>query len=154
MCYFPANVLGNYPKAGEKEFDQIMTDVLTEFGNRYKEKVAGYWLDSWYQCFEKYPDFSFRNFFEVCKAGNSNRIIALNSWIYPNVTEWQEYWAGEGGTPMGLPVNLNSSNGRGPGAGLRFHALLHMEPYWVQEKAEMSNHALMLRLWAITLGNA
>jgi len=92
-------------------------------------------VDGLYQCYEKYPDFSFRDFFKICKSGNPNRIIALNSWIYPNVTEWQEYWAGETASPVELPAN--GTNSRGPGQGLRYQALLIMEPYWVQEKVEM-----------------
>jgi hypothetical protein len=135
MCYFPAHVIGKYPHASSKEFTQSMTDVMNEFGQRYREKVAGYWFDGCYQCFEKYPDFLFRDLFKVCKTGNPNRIIALNSWIYPNVSEWQEYWAGETASPVKLPVN--GTNERGPGAGLRYQALLIMEPYWVQEKVEM-----------------
>jgi hypothetical protein len=112
-----------------------MTEVVTEFGERYKEKVAGYWFDCCYQAREKYPDFSFRDFFKACKAGNPNRIVALNSWIYPNVSEWQEYWAGETASPVEPPVN--GSNPRGPGQGLRYQSLLIMEPYWVQQKVEM-----------------
>jgi hypothetical protein len=135
MCYFPAHVIGKYPRASSKEFTQMTSDIVKEFGERYGEKVAGYWFDGFYQCFEKYPDFSFRDFFKVCKAGNPNRIIALNSWIYPNVSEWQEYWAGEVADPVGLPVN--GSNPRGGGQGLRYQALLIMEPYWVQQSAQM-----------------
>jgi hypothetical protein len=135
MCYFPTHVIGKYPKASGTEFTQMTSDILKEFGERYGEKVAGYWFDGFYQCFEKYPDFSFRDFFKVCKAGNSERIIAVNSWIYPNVTEWQDYWAGETASPVALPVN--GTNARGPGQGLRYQALLIMEPYWVQQKVEM-----------------
>lgn len=135
MCYFPTHVVGKYPKASSQEFTQMTSDILKEFGERYGEKVAGYWFDGFYQCFEKYPDFSFRDFFKVCKAGNPQRIIAVNSWIYPNVTEWQDYWAGETASPVGLPVN--GTNARGPGEGLQYQALLIMEPYWVQQKVEM-----------------
>jgi hypothetical protein len=137
MCYLNAASLTRYPKAGEEEFTRIMTEVVTEFGQHYKEKVAGYWFDCCYQAREKYPGFSFREFFKTCKAGNPNRIVALNSWIYPNVSEWQEYWAGETGSPVGLPVN-GTTQEHGPGAGLRYHALLIMEPYWVQQRVEMS----------------
>jgi len=136
MCYLNAASLGKYPKAGEEEFTRIMTEVVTEFGQHYKEKVAGYWFDCCYQAREKYPGFSFREFFKACKAGNPNRIVALNSWIYPNVSEWQEYWAGETGSPVGLPLN-GTTQEHGPGAGLRYHALLIMEPYWVQQRVEM-----------------
>ena len=118
MCYLNAASLTKYPKASEEEFSRIMTEVVTEFGQHYKEKVAGYWIDCCYQAKEKYPGFSFREFFKACKVGNPNRIIALNSWIYPNVSEWQEYWAGETASPVGLPLK-GTTQEHGPGAGLR-----------------------------------
>jgi sugar phosphate isomerase/epimerase len=136
MCYLNAASLTKYPKASEEEFSRIMTEVVTEFGEHYKEKVAGYWFDCCYQAKEKYPGFSFREFFKTCKVGNPNRIVALNSWIYPNVSEWQEYWAGETASPVGLPLK-GTNQERGPGEGLRYQALLIMEPYWVQQKVEM-----------------
>ncbi len=136
MCYFPAHVIGKYPRATSQEFTQMTTDIVKEFGERYGDKVAGYWFDGFYQCFEKYPDFSFRDFFKTCKAGNPNRVVALNSWIYPNVSEWQEYWAGETTNPVGLPVN-GTTPANGPGGGLRYQALLIMEPYWVQQSVQM-----------------
>ena len=39
------------------------------------EKVAGYWIDCCYQAKEKYPGFSFREFFKACKAGNPDRLL-------------------------------------------------------------------------------
>jgi hypothetical protein len=135
MCYFPTHVVANYRKVDEKEFSEINSEVMTEFGERYGKKVAGYWFDGWYQCFEEYPDFSFKDFFKACKAGNPDRIIALNSWIYPAVTEWQEYWAGEAASLVNPPVNGTLE--RGPGKGLAYQALIIMEPYWVQEKPEI-----------------
>jgi hypothetical protein len=35
-----------------------------------------------------------------------------------------------------LPVNGTTPE-NGPGAGLRYHALLLMEPYWVQQRVDM-----------------
>ena len=64
MCYFPAHVIGKYPKASSEEFTRMTSDIVKEFGERYGEKVAGYWFDGFYQCFEKYPDFSFREFLQ------------------------------------------------------------------------------------------
>jgi hypothetical protein len=135
ICYLNVAGLGQYRNNSREEFSRLMTEVLTEFGEHYQEKVAGYWFDCFYQAREKYPDFSFRDFFKACKAGNPNRIIALNSWIYPNVSEWQEYWAGETSDPVGLPVN--GTNPSGPGQGLRYQSLIIMEPYWVQQRVEM-----------------
>ena len=131
MCYFPTPGVANTFTVNTEEFTKINTEVFSEFGKRYGKKIAGYWFDSWYQSSETHPDFSFEKFFKVCKIGNSNRIIALNSWIYPAVTEWQEYWAGETASPVEIPVAGTVS--RGPGKGLRYQALLIMEPYWVQQ---------------------
>jgi alpha-L-fucosidase len=136
MCYLNVASLAGYPRSDEEQFTRTMTEVVTEFGEHYKERVAGYWFDCCYQAKERYPGFSFREFFKTCKAGNPNRVVALNSWIYPSVSEWQEFWAGETGDPVGLPVN-GTTQERGPGAGLRYQALLIMEPYWVQDKMAM-----------------
>lgn len=135
ICYLPTHVIAKYKKVPEKEFTKINKDILTEMGLRYGKKIAGYWFDGWYQCFEEYPDFSFKEFFNACKKGNPDRIIALNSWIYPQVTEWQEYWAGETASPVELPAEGTVK--QGPVKELRYQALLIMEPYWVQEKTEM-----------------
>jgi hypothetical protein len=70
----------------------------------------------------------------LAKAGYKDRIIALNSWIYPEVTPWQEYWAGEVASPVALPVNGHMVDGSVPD--LRYQALLLMEPYWVQERPD------------------
>ena len=75
MCYLNVATLAGYPRSGEEAFTRTMTEVMTEFGEHYKEKVAGYWFDCCYQAKEKYPGFSFREFFKTCKAGNPNRVI-------------------------------------------------------------------------------
>ena len=135
MCYFPTHVVAKRGQVDTKTFEMINHEVMIEFGRRYREKVVGYWFDGWYQCFEDYPDVSFPDFFNACKTGYPDRIIALNSWVYPAVTEYQEYWAGENASPVEIP--RNGTYQRGPGAGLQFQSLLIMEPYWVQKKKEM-----------------
>jgi hypothetical protein len=134
ICYLPTHVVAKYRKVSGTDFMKIHTEILQEMGNRYKEKIAGYWFDGWYQCFEEYPDVSFEEFFKACKTGYKDRIIALNSWIYPEVTPWQEYWAGEVAGFVDLPVNGHMVNG--PVPELRYQALLIMEPYWVQQKPD------------------
>ncbi len=135
MCYFPTHVVAKAFRGDDQEFEQINREVMTEFGERYGRKIVGYWFDGWYQSFERHPNVSFEDFFHACKAGNPDRIIALNSWIYPKLTEWQEYWAGEVASPVAPPKDQYFDYG--PATGLQYQALLIMEPYWVQEKAEM-----------------
>jgi alpha-L-fucosidase len=137
MCYVPSHVVAKYNKVDDMDFMKIHLEILQEMGERYGDKIAGYWFDDWYRCFEQHPNVSFEAFFKATKVGNPDRIIALNSYIYPPVTLWQEYWAGEVTYPVAPPVNGFMNDG--PAPNLRYHALLIMEPYWVQTKPEVSD---------------
>jgi len=68
---------------------------LSEIGSRYGEKLAGYWFDSWYQSLAAYPDVPIEAIYRYCKAGDPGRITAFNFWIFPVLTPWEDYWAGE-----------------------------------------------------------
>jgi hypothetical protein len=133
LCYFPTHVVAKTGHASEQEFVQINREIMQEFGERYGPKVAGYWFDGWYQSLETYPNVSCEEFYRVCKLGNAERLVTLNSWIYPAVTPWQDYWAGEVAELVALPPTRIFSYG--PAKGLPCHTLLIMEPYWVQETA-------------------
>jgi hypothetical protein len=135
ILYMNSYGTAKFGKVDNLEFYETFTDILKEFGDRYKEKVAGYWFDCWYQIFEGFPDIPFEDFYKATKTGNKDRIICLNSWIYPSVSSWQDYWAGEVVSPVAVPEKGFMKDG--PAPDLPYHALLIMEPYWVQEKAEM-----------------
>ena len=134
LLYMNSVGTAKFNKVDNKEFYTTFTDMLKEIGDRYKEKVAGYWFDCWYQILEGFPEVPFEDFFNVCKIGNKDRIICLNSWIYPTVSPWQEYWSGEVASPVALPVNGHMVEG--PATDLRYQALLIMEPYWVQQRPD------------------
>ena len=102
--------------------------MISEIGARFKDKIAGYWFDGWNQSFQKHPGFDFEKFYNVCKIGNSNRLVALNSWLYPTVTEWQDYWAAEVYSPGTTPENTIVKSG--PGKGLQFHSLIALQADW------------------------
>jgi hypothetical protein len=135
ICYMNSYGTAKFNRVDNNEFYKTFTDILKEFGDRYKEKVAGYWFDCWYQIFEGFPDIPFEDFFKATKTGNKDRIICLNSWIYPSVSPWQEYWAGEVASPIAVPEKGFMKGG--PAPDLPYQTLLIMQPYWVQEKAEM-----------------
>ena len=142
LCYingplgFKLKVRNNRPTEKEKQvFVVNYNSILSEMGERYQDKLAGYWFDSWNPIFEEFPEAPFEEFHAASKIGFKDRIICLNSWIYPPVTPWQEYWAGEVLSPIGLPVNGYLENG--PVTDLPYQALLIMDAPWVQQKAEM-----------------
>ncbi len=79
----------------EEQFAEIHRDVLGEIGARYGERLAGYWFDSWYQSLAAYPDVPIDAVYRACKVANPGRITCFNFWIFPVITLYQDYWAGE-----------------------------------------------------------
>jgi hypothetical protein len=116
----------------EEQFAEIHRNVLGEIGARYGERLAGYWFDSWYQSLAAYPDVPIDAVYRACKVGNPGRITCFNFWIFPVLTPYQDYWAGE----------LNSLQNpfasryiqRGAGKGFQAHGLLSMLDTWVHGK--------------------
>ncbi len=133
---FNLNVRESTTGEEKQAFVSNFKAILTEMGNRYGDKVAAYWFDSFYQIFEEFPQMPFEEFNKAAKTGYKDRLICLNSWIYPPVTPWQDFWAGEVGGPV-APPGKDGYMKNGPVLDLPYHALLIMEPYWVQKNAEM-----------------
>lgn len=117
------------PTTSEEKYAEILIKVFTEIGLRYRDKVAGYWLDSWFQTDESYPNLPFEKLFEAIKAGNPDRLIAYNYWAFPVETEWQDYWAGE---LTELPLKRFKSRyiQRGAGKGLQAHSAIKLDAPW------------------------
>lgn len=126
MLYFPPQFAWNSPVTAD--FNTANKEILTEIGERYGKKVVGYWFDGLYQGAEKYPDFNFESLNQYCKAGNPDRVYCLNSWIYPSVTPWQDYWAGEVAGLVTMPTTRYFTNG--PAVGLQSQLLVILEPQW------------------------
>jgi len=114
---------GFYQK-DKSQFFENERDILTEIGLRYGKKVAGYWFD------DRYPLQPFEKLYRATKAGNSDRIVAWNSWILPKTTDFQEYYAGEfGGALRALP-EASYFQEEGPAAGLQPHVLIFLDDPW------------------------
>jgi hypothetical protein len=117
------------PGMSEEQYAQVLCKVFTEIGLRYKDKVAGYWLDSWFQTDESYPNLPFDKLSEAIKAGYPQRLVGYNYWAFPVETEWQDYWTGE---LTDLPVMRFESRyiKRGAGAGLQAHSAIKLDAPW------------------------
>jgi hypothetical protein len=143
LLYINSPTFGNMTRAGSVEsspgpsdaqYVDMHCEVLNEIGKRYGRKLHGYWFDSWYQSFERYPKVQQERIFEACKTGNQDRITAFNFWTLPVCTPWQEYWAGEVSEP-GPPASSRYIE-RGAGAGLQFQSLLYLDAPWVHSRPD------------------
>mgnify|MGYP001171557444 CR=1 FL=1 len=144
ILYINSPVLTNFGKTGatglyeltfsEEQFTEIHKNVLTEIGSRYGDKLSGYWFDSWYQSLAAYPDVPIEAVYRYCKVGNPDRITAFNFWIFPVLTPWQDYWAGELNT---LQNPFDSRYIRtGAGTGFQAHGMLSMLAPWVHSETD------------------
>jgi hypothetical protein len=119
MLYFTGD--GVYTAQGEQglkrtfpvteEFVRNWSSVAAEYGNRYKDKVKGYWVDGCYQWIG-YNDKMFKIFAEGLRAGNPNRIIAFNPGVGRNVNSiYEDYICGEEDSFSLLPTTGRFLNG-------------------------------------------
>jgi hypothetical protein len=87
------------------EFVRNWASVVREYGERYKEKVVGYWTDGCYP-FIGYDDEKLGILAEGLRAGNPKRIIALNNGVLPKVTAYtrhEDFTTGEMNTFTDVP---------------------------------------------------
>jgi hypothetical protein len=118
----------------EERFTEIHKNVLSEIGSRYRDRLAGYWFDSWYQSLAAYPDVPIEAIYRYCKIGNPDRITAFNFWIFPVLTPWQDYWAGELNS---LQDSFESRRiQKGAGKGFQSHGMVSMLPSWVHSETD------------------
>jgi len=125
FLYLATHVYAKNKSVNDSVFQKLNFSLVGEIGKRYKNKVAGFWFDGWYQCYSKHPNFDFEQFYKICKIGNPERLICLNTWLYPINTLWQDYWAGEVYT-LGRPPAYQFMKD-GPGNGLQSQDLIVME---------------------------
>ena len=74
-------------------FQQWRT-IMSSIGNRYREKLAGWWFDD--AAFTYYPfDPDWEQMSAAARAGNPDRVITYNSWILPKLNDFYDVFAGE-----------------------------------------------------------
>lgn len=128
---------GGY-KADKTEFYKNWMAIVSEIGNRYGDKLHGWWFDGgqrYYNChYDGTPgdkgilSAPFKELTLAARSGNPERVVAYNSWIKPRLTEYQDYYGGEGAhVASGLDKGSFPS---GPQQGLLAHGCFIFESKW------------------------
>jgi hypothetical protein len=116
---------------------QNIGSILGEIGNRYGDKLDGWFLDGGHRYYDAHFDGSppigvtsapFRELALAARTGNAKRVLCFNSWVLPRLTEYQDYFAGEGqirhvGLEQGRFVD-------GPQEGLMAFGCFTLESRW------------------------
>jgi hypothetical protein len=106
--------------------------IIGEVGERYGPGLAGWFFDD--GCFY-YPNrLPFEALTRAAKAGNPDRVICYNPWIWPRFTDLQDYFCGEGyeflKAEKHLPADGNGLFIAGPHQGLQAHTNFILEQDW------------------------
>ena len=128
---------GGY-KADKTEFYENFKKVVSEIGDRYGEKLNGWWFDGGQRFYNCHFDNSqgdqgplsapFKELTLASRSGNSQRVVAYNAWIKPKLTEYQAYYGGEGSSSFPrLDEGVYPSGGR---EGLQAHGCFILEKEW------------------------
>jgi len=127
-------------KADKTELYENLMKIVSEVGTRYGDKLHGWWFDGGARYYNCHFDGSsgeagilsapFKAFSQAARSGNDERIIAYNSWIKPRVTEYQDYYGGEGRTTFN-PAELEEGVIKiGRQQGLQAHGCFTLEKRW------------------------
>jgi hypothetical protein len=112
--------------------------VIGEIGERYGEKLAGWWFDdgtiNYY-----YRGAPWERLTRTAKTGHPQRLVAYNPWELPSCTGFQDYFCGEGFSDPavnGLPLGPDGHFTGGSHEGLQACATLITEGDWVHTRKE------------------
>ena len=121
-----------FDPADETKFIDNWCNIITEAGERYGRKLAGWWFDDGCVYYPLNPPFE--RMCRATKAGNPDRIICYNPWKWPRFTDFQDYFCGEGYDWMKsweyLPEDGSGIYVNGPQSGLQAHTNFILERGW------------------------
>jgi hypothetical protein len=114
--------------------------VIGEIGERYGEKLAGWWFDDGTANYY-YRSAPWEKLAHASLRGNQKRLIGFNPWILPPATEFQHFLTGEGQTDPSVMRTLKPGDhgiiSSGMYAGLQASSAVTMERgSWGHEKLD------------------
>jgi hypothetical protein len=120
--------IGDDPRADARLL-QIWNDTLTEIGERYADRVFGFWFDKGPWFYEFAP--SWQALHAAARSGHPNRLVSWNRSRLPMLTEFQDFDSCEKCDDPSAGGNLpTGGDGRyhgGPSPGLQAAATLLAE---------------------------
>jgi hypothetical protein len=109
------------------DFIRNWAEVVSEYGQRYKNKVVGWWVDGCYQSIG-YDESKLSILAKGLKSGNPDRIIALNNGVQDEInfySEYDDFTCGESSEFKDVPTGPLEN-------GKQWHILSYFGTWWCQ----------------------
>ncbi|MDF7806312.1 alpha-L-fucosidase [Pontiellaceae bacterium B12219] len=130
---------GGY-KADKTELYTNLMNIISEVGTRYGDKLDGWWFDGGARYLNCHFDGTsaaegilsapFKAYTQAARSGNPERLVAYNSWIKPRITEYQDYYGGEGKTSFNPAELTDGIINTGRQQGLQAHGCFTLKRRW------------------------
>lgn len=130
---------GGY-KADKTQLYTKLMKIISELGHRYGQKLDGWWFDGGARYLNCHFDGTsgadgiltapFKAFTAAARSGNPERLVAYNSWIKPRITDYQDYYGGEGKTRFSAAELTDGIFNSGRQQGLQAHGCFTFEKRW------------------------
>ena len=118
----PWGIASGWTHEREKYYENFCT-IFAEIGQRYGDKIAGYWFD--FCPFNS--SHRFEPLYRAAKSGHPDRLIAWNSWLNAKPSDFQEIWGGECGEFLALPQPEHYQD-------LQPHTWFFLDDEWTHEQ--------------------
>jgi hypothetical protein len=118
-----------------KEYARNFAAFLAEVGQRYGTKLAGFFFDGEHES-RLYPNlYPYEMVTGAARTGNPNRVVSYNNWIFPRITDFQDYWIGESTHDLLPPPDASAFEPGGPQAGMQAHLNTFLDDFdWCHTK--------------------
>jgi hypothetical protein len=129
-----ARVAGISPLDDQKNI-QVMLSMYREFGERYGNRLAGWFVDGGDAYY--WRNFSFRDLTVSLKAGNASRIVTYFQWLFPAFSPYTGDFVSDivdFGAPLAPPFPREWLLPGGPYAGLTAHYHFTLEDEWYPDR--------------------
>ena len=74
---------------------------------------------------------------KAARTGNPNRVVSYNNWIFPKLTDFQDYWIGESAHDLLPPPGPAAFGPGGPQEGLQAHVNTFLDDFdWCHTKPD------------------
>ncbi len=125
----------NWDPARPGHFQDNWTNVIREMGERYGDKLAGWFFDDdAVYCPSDYEALS-----SAARAGHAGRLVSYNPWIAPAFTPFQDIFFGEARDRGAVRDGVFAD---GPNRGLQaFHMRIYEGPDWGINKTNVKAKA-------------